>query len=55
MNWETGIALLLLVLILGGAALYLLRAKKRGNKCIGCPHSATCPNRENNAKCKTQK
>ena len=33
----------LLVLILGGAALYLYRAKKKGRRCVGCPDSAACP------------
>ena len=31
------IAVLVLVLIVGGAALYVYRAKKRGVKCVGCP------------------
>ena len=33
----------LLALILGGAALYLYRAKKKGRRCVGCPDSAACP------------
>ena len=33
---------LILLLILGGAAFYIVRAKKRGQKCIGCPHSSSC-------------
>lgn len=24
------------------AGLYVYRAKKRGHKCVGCPHSKTC-------------
>lgn len=28
--------------IVGGAAVYLYRAKKNGAKCIGCPNSKTC-------------
>lgn len=39
---ENFIVVLLLVLILGGAALYIYKAKKRGVKCIGCPDGATC-------------
>ena len=31
-----------LVLVIGGAALYLYRAKKNGQKCIGCPESRSC-------------
>ena len=28
--------------ILGGAAMYICKAKKKGQKCIGCPHAAKC-------------
>ena len=28
--------------ILGGAGYYVYRAKRRGQKCIGCPNSKTC-------------
>ena len=31
------IALLVLVLILGPAVAYIVKAKRRGVKCIGCP------------------
>ena len=31
-----------LVLILGGAAFYIYKAKKSGKKCIGCPASSCC-------------
>ena len=31
-----------LVILVGGAAWYIYRAKKRGQKCIGCPDSGTC-------------
>ena len=34
--------ILLLAVILGGAAFYIVRAKKRGQKCVGCPHSGSC-------------
>lgn len=36
------IVLLVLLSILGFAAGYVVKAKKRGQKCIGCPHSKTC-------------
>ena len=32
----------LILAILGGAALYIYRAKKNGAKCIGCPRAKTC-------------
>ena len=31
-----------IVAIVGGAAYYIYRAKKSGQKCIGCPHAKTC-------------
>lgn len=36
------IVLALILVIIGGAALYIHRAKKKGIKCIGCPDGATC-------------
>jgi hypothetical protein len=36
------IALLLIALIVGGATAYIVKEKKKGRKCIGCPYSATC-------------
>ena len=31
-----------IVLIIGGAVAYIIKAKKSGRKCIGCPDSASC-------------
>lgn len=36
------IAILLIVGIVGGAIYYIVRAKKKGVKCIGCPDRGTC-------------
>ena len=36
------IAILAIVLIVGGATAYIIKAKKSGKRCIGCPDSATC-------------
>ena len=36
------ILILVLALIVGGAAAYIIREKKRGVKCIGCPDGAAC-------------
>ncbi len=36
------IILLILVVILGSAVTYIVRAKKQGAKCIGCPDSKSC-------------
>ena len=42
MTKETIIAAITLILILGGAICYIVRAKKRGVKCIGCPSAKSC-------------
>lgn len=36
------ILVLVLLLILGAAVAYIVRAKKNGAKCIGCPAGGTC-------------
>ncbi len=42
MNGADVIVGLLLLTVIGGAALYIRKAKKRGQRCIGCPHSKRC-------------
>ena len=39
---ENVILIAVLVLILGGAGLYIYKAKKNGQKCIGCPQGGKC-------------
>ena len=36
------IAIAVIVLIVGGALAYIIRAKKKGKKCIGCPDGGSC-------------
>lgn len=36
------IAVAVIALLVGGALTYIILAKKRGEKCIGCPHSKQC-------------
>ena len=31
-----------IVLVVGGAAAYIIKAKKSGKKCIGCPYGGSC-------------
>ena len=31
-----------LIAIVGGAALYIYRAKKKGAACVGCPNAKNC-------------
>lgn len=39
---ENIIIILVLAVIIGGALMYMYRAKKRGEKCIGCPYAKEC-------------
>ena len=36
------IIIIILVLIAGGAGMYLYKAKKRGEHCVGCPYAKQC-------------
>lgn len=37
----------IILVILAGAACYVIKAKKSGKKCIGCPDSGSCPSAKN--------
>ena len=41
------ISVIVIVLIIGLAFLYLIKAKKSGVKCIGCPNAKKCKNKKN--------
>ena len=36
------IAAIAIVLIVGAAVAYIIKAKKSGQKCVGCPYSKSC-------------
>ena len=36
------IAIAVIALLVGGAVAYIIKAKRSGQKCIGCPDSKTC-------------
>ena len=40
---------IILLLLIGGAVAYIIREKKKGTKCIGCPAGGSCPHK---GKCK---
>ena len=42
MNIEDIVIIAVLVVIVASISMYLIRAKKRGQKCIGCPYSKGC-------------
>ena len=39
---ENVIVVLIIVAIVTGIIWYLIRAKKRGEKCVGCPYAKQC-------------
>ena len=39
---ENVILIAILVIILGTAAGYIIKAKKSGKRCIGCPNGGNC-------------
>ncbi len=41
------VIILILTFIVIGAVWYLINAKKKGNKCIGCPQNCSCENKCN--------
>lgn len=39
---ENAIVIIVLLSIVGGIVFYLMRAKMRGQKCVGCPYTKQC-------------
>ena len=42
MNVGEWIAIVAILLIVGGAVAYLVRAKRKGQTCVGCPYAGAC-------------
>ena len=36
------IAIAVILLVVGAAVFYIIRAKRRGEKCVGCPYAKQC-------------
>lgn len=36
------IVIAVIALVIGGASAYIVKEKKSGKKCIGCPYSCSC-------------
>ncbi len=49
--WEDILIVAILAAILGFAIVYIVKAKKNGKQCIGCPDAATCAARKNGCGC----
>ena len=49
------IAIFAIALVVGGAVFYIVRAKRRGEKCVGCPYAKKCGgNCGNHDKCNSK-
>lgn len=48
------IAIIIIGVILALAIVYIVKAKKSGQKCIGCPHSKTCASKQKSCCTKNQ-
>ncbi|MBQ8227733.1 MAG: FeoB-associated Cys-rich membrane protein [Clostridia bacterium] len=44
---DNAIIVAVVLVIIGLAAWYVIKAKKSGKKCIGCPDSNCCPSQKN--------
>ena len=45
------IAILVIVLIISLAIRYIIKSKKNGVKCIGCPYQKECASKNKNTNC----
>ena len=45
------IAIVVSALVILGALFYIIKAKKNGRKCLGCPDSSACKANCSNGKC----
>ncbi len=51
MGSEDIIAIIAIVLMVGGALAYIIKAKKSGKKCIGCPDCSSCKSEKCGGSC----
>ena len=48
------IVIAVVLLIIGAAVFYIIKAKKNGQKCVGCPYSKTCGKSSKNCSCQKE-
>ncbi len=51
MRPEDLIVIGLIILFIGGAVFYIVRAKRKGQKCIGCPYAKECAKAKKSSGC----
>lgn len=44
---KNALVILILIVILGIALGYIIKSRKKGSKCIGCPLGGNCPYKHN--------
>ena len=52
---ESIIIAIIILVIVGLAAAYVIKAKKSGKKCIGCPNSCNCSAKNSGQSCWSRK
>lgn len=45
------IVIAVIALIVGAAVGYIVKAKRKGQKCIGCPYASSCPSGKSGCGC----
>ena len=50
------IAVAVIAAVVGLAVMYIVKERKKGNRCIGCPHAKTCAknSKENSCCCSSK-
>ena len=48
---ENVIVIAILLLLIGGAIWYIVKEKKKGTKCIGCPYANSCSSKASGCEC----
>ena len=51
MNLTDIIAVVAIVAVIGCAIAYIVKEKKKGKKCIGCPYSCSCQSQKGKGGC----
>lgn len=48
---ENVIVIVILAALIGGAIWYIVKEKKKGTKCIGCPYAGSCATKAEGGSC----
>lgn len=46
------IVAIVLLIVIGAAIAYIVKEKKKGTVCIGCPHAGSCASKTSQCNCK---